>query len=86
MLVILDPAGLAGIGFARKGKHAAVALVFAQRTVRLDNVPLVPVDGKVVLREDYGAWGVLTVSLSSVPMVAMVASGRPRASATLTWA
>ncbi len=41
---------LAGIGFARKGKHAAVALVFAQRTVRLDNVPLVPADGKVLLR------------------------------------
>jgi hypothetical protein len=59
---------LAGIGFVRKGKRAAAAIVFAPRTVRLDNVPLVPVDGKVILR------GELLESAASVR--AMVTRGR----------
>ncbi len=59
---------LAGIGFVRKGSRAAIALVFAPRSVRLESVPLVPVDGKVVLR------GELTNPASSVR--AMVTRGR----------
>lgn len=39
----------AGIGFARAGKRAAVAVVTASRQVHLERVPLVPEEGKVVL-------------------------------------
>lgn len=41
---------LAGIGLARNGKRAALAMVFAAREAKLENVPLVPAEGKVVLR------------------------------------
>lgn len=40
----------AGIAFARSGKLAAVTIVSARRTVHLEKLPLVPVDGKVVLK------------------------------------
>ncbi|MFO0592089.1 MAG: hypothetical protein U0441_31390 [Polyangiaceae bacterium] len=41
---------LAGIGLVRKGKRAALAIAFSARWVKMEDVPLVPEGGKVVLR------------------------------------
>ncbi|MEZ4309414.1 MAG: hypothetical protein R3F14_15365 [Polyangiaceae bacterium] len=50
-----------GIGVARKEKRAAVVFVTARREARIEAVPLVPVDGKVVLKGELVGAGAASI-------------------------